>query len=235
MSAREAAWVITVRKPPRRLVTAALVVAVLIALGVALVTSGTKRVTLRGLSFAVPFGWTAHTEISPSTGMGQTLALIGTLPWGPCDASDINCHFQERLSRDEIQVEVSIGFLPDGGFCAYAQDRPDLEPRTDGIRVTETHYFRIDARPAIVTEYSLDTSDYYGSDGWRKWEIAPLDTTDEVYRIFAMWRGPGDDQFLSALNRLVDSIDLGSSGYATIPAGDCGKPFPSPSGASALK
>ena len=217
---------IVIRKPRRQAVVAALATAAAIGIVVALVLGGTKRVSVGGLSFEVPFLWAVDTEIPPSTGMGHMLALVGTMPWGPCDANDINCHFQERLSRHEIEVEVHIGILFGNDFCSYARDRPDLEPRSDGIRVTETHYFRIDGRPAILTEYSLDTSDYYGSDGWRKWEIAPADTTGVVYRIFAKWRGPGDAAFVSALDRLIESLELGPSGYATEPAGDCGDPFP---------
>lgn len=227
MSSVSDASVITIRKPRRRTAIATLAIAALVVVLTALVTNGTKRVSLGGLSFDVPFTWAVHTQIPPTTGMGNTLALIGTLPWGDCDAYDINCHFEERLSRNEIEVDVSVGYLLASDFCSYAKERADLEPRTDGIRVTETHYFRIDGRPAIVTEYSLDTSDYYGSDGWRKWEIAPSDTTGALFRIFAKWRGPGEAGFLAALDRLVESIDLGPSGHATNPAGDCADPFPS--------
>jgi hypothetical protein len=219
-------WVITIRKPRRRAVMFALAIVVAVALGFGAVVTGTKRVSLDGLSFDVPFGWTVHTQIPPSTAPGDTLALIGTMPWGPCDAYDINCHFAQRLSRNEVEVNVSFNDLLGTDFCTYARNNPDLT-RTNGIRVTRIHYFEIDGRPAISTEYSLDTSDYYGSDGWRKWEIGPSSTTGGMYRIFAMWRGPGGDQFLADLDQLVSTISFSSSGQARPSSLDCGAPFPS--------
>jgi len=157
--------------------------------------------------------------------MGQTFALVGTLPWGNCAASDINCHYQERLSEHQIQVELSIGILPGTDFCSFAKERPDLEGRSDGVRVAETHNLRIDGRPAVETTYSLEQPDYYGADAWRQWDIAPPDTTTMRYEIFAEWRGPGEDDLLAALDRMVASLHLGASGYGNgLP--DCGDPFP---------
>lgn len=182
-----------------------------------------------GIEFDYPSGWTIHDNLPPTTGMGQEIALLGTMPWGPCDESDINCHFRERLNRHEIELQVSVGSLMGSDFCAYAQSRLDLEPRTDGVRVNGIRYVRIDGRPAIATQYSLDSPDYYLADGWRKWEIAPADTTEVRYTIFAMWRGPDDDEILAALDRLVASITLTASGYAQPSIPDCGAPFPAKS------
>jgi hypothetical protein len=218
--------VIVLRKPRRRTVVVAVGVVAMLVLVSTVALNHPKRVSLGGITFEVPASWAVHTDIPPTTGPGSTLALLGTLPWGDCANSDINCHYQERLSRNEIEVEVSLVSLLGGDYCAFARQRPDLEPRSDGIRVTETHYFRIDGRPAIMTDYSLDTSDYYGSDGWREWEIAPADTTGGFYRIFAKWRGPDDGAFLAGLDRLIGSIDLGPSGQASYPVPDCGDPFP---------
>lgn len=179
-----------------------------------------------GIAFDYPSGWTIHAPLPPTTGTGQSIALIGTMPWGPCEDSDINCHYRERLDRHEIEIELGVGSFFDSDFCAFARDRPDLEPRSDGVRVNATRYIRIDGRPAIETEYSLDAPDYYLSDAWRKWEISPADTTKARYAIFAKWRGPGDDEFLTALDQLVASITLGPSGYAEASIPDCGAPFP---------
>jgi len=210
----------------RRTLIGGALAAALVVIGVALfIQISTKRISAGGLSFDVPFGWTVHTDLPPTTGMGQTFALVGTLPWGDCGAIDINCHYQERLSEHEIQVEFSIGILPGNDFCAFAKERPDLEGRGDGVRVAETHYLRIDGRPAVETTYSLANPDYYGSDAWRQWDIAPADTTTTRYQVFAEWRGPGEEDLLSALDRMVTSIDLGASGYGSGPA-DCGDPFP---------
>lgn len=207
----------------RQLLALLLVAVVAVAL---LMWPRISRPSAAGIAFDYPSGWTIHAPLPPTTGMGQGIALLGTMPWGPCDESDINCHYRERFSRHEVEVQVDVGHLLGSDFCAYAHERPDLEPRTDGIRVTETHYVRIDGRPAITTRYSLDSPDYYSSDGWRKWEIAPADTTRVLYRIFAKWRGPNEDEFLSALDQLVASITLGPSGYAEPSIPDCGDPFP---------
>jgi hypothetical protein len=227
MTSAADAWAIRIKKPRRRTAIAALVfvaAAVLVAFSV---YNGMKRVSLGGLSFDVPFSWNVHTEIPGTTGPGAELAIIGTLPWGNCDAYDVNCHYQERLDRHEIQVDVSVGFLGGTDLCAYALNNPDAVPRSDGTEVTAIHYIRIDGRPAIATAYSVDrTNNYYLADGWRKWDIAPADATRVRYTIFAEWRGPGDDEFLAALDRLVASVQLGPSGYAEASNPDCGSPFP---------
>lgn len=184
------------------------------------------RFSAMGLSFDVPADWTIYDRMPATTGPGQIIALIGTKPWGPCEATDVNCHFQDRLGRNEIELEVGIGLMRGDDFCADARDESDLAPRSDGIRVAERHYLRVDGRPAIATYYSLDTPDYYLSDGWRTWEIAPADTTNVSYRITARWRGPDDQAFLDALDRMVATMRLGASGYAEANVRDCGDPFP---------
>jgi hypothetical protein len=178
------------------------------------------------LTFEYPSGWAMHDRLPGSTGTGQVLALIGTMPWGPCAPSDINCHYQERFDRHEIEISVERGALMGSDFCSYARERPDLQGMTGDISVAETHYLRIDGRPAISTYYTLATTDYYLSDGWRKWEIAPVGTTQTLYRIFAQWRGPGDDEFTAALDRLVASMHFERAPNQDPPSADCGDPFP---------
>lgn len=101
------AWVVRIPKPRRRVIGAAGVIVVVLVLVTMEVVSSTKRVELGGISFDVPISWSVHTDIPATTGRGQLLALIGTLPWGPCAAFDINCHFRERPSSQQIEVEVS--------------------------------------------------------------------------------------------------------------------------------
>lgn len=185
----------------------------------------TSHFSEAGLTFDVPSGWTIRDNLPPSTGLGQTVAIIGTMSWGPCGAGDINCHYEERLAHNEIELDVEVGSLMGTDFCSYARERPDMAPRSDGVRVTETQYFRIDGQPAISTSFSLDSPDYYLSDGWRKWEIAPIGSTTEVYRISAKWRGPDDQVLLDALDQLIASVHLGPSAYGSVPT-DCGDPFP---------
>jgi hypothetical protein len=204
-----------------------LVLLVIVVVAAALVLwPRTSRFSAAGIAFDVPSSWVIRDELPGTFGMGQTFALIGNMPWGPCDESDINCHYQERFGRHEIEVEVGVMHLMTSDFCTYARERPDLEPRSDGVRVTETHYIRLDGRPAISTNYSLDSPDYYGSDGWRTWEIAPADTDNVMYRISARWRGPGEEAFLFELDCMIQSVRLGPSRYAESPIPDCGDPFP---------
>lgn len=202
-------------------------VVVVVVLAVALVIwPRTSRFSAAGIAFDVPSTWAIHDDLPGGFGMGQTYALIGTVPWGPCDELDINCHYQERFGRHEIEVEVGVMHLMSGDFCTYARERPDLEPRSDGVRVTETHYIRLDGRPAISTNYSMDSPDYYLSDGWRTWEIAPADADNVMYRISAKWRGPGEEAFLFEVDRMIQSVRLGPSGYGEFSIPDCGEPFP---------
>ena len=209
----------------RRAWFAALVVIVL-AGGFLVYRYGTKHVALTGIQFDVPFSWSVNDTSRKSMAPVSTLALVGTLPWGDCAESDINCHYRERLSRHEIEIEISLAGMRGTDFCTFARERPDLAARGDGIRVSETHYFRIDNRPAISVDFSFDTDAYREADGWREWMIATGDGTTAQYRIFAKWRGPGDDEFTAALDRLVASIKLGPSGYAVAGGADCGDPFP---------
>jgi hypothetical protein len=205
----------------------AVVTAALVAVALLLLPR-TTRFSARGIEFQIPSSWSVHQDIPPTFGFGQVFALLGTMPWGPCEDADINCHYQERFGRHEIEVEVGVMHGLGTDFCTYARERPDIEGMTGGVRVAETHYIRIDGRPAIATSYSLDSSDYYGSDGWRKWEIAPADSIQARYQIFARWRGPGDEAFLAALDQMIATVELGPSGYASPTLEDCGDPFPAP-------
>jgi hypothetical protein len=188
-----------------------------------------QKFSANGIAFEVPSSWHIYDKIPPTTGMGQLFVIVGTTSWGPCDEYDINCHFSERFNRQEIEVQVAAGYQLGDGFCAFARTRPDMD-RDDGVRVTETHYLRIDGRPAISTTYSLDSPDYYLANGWKEWKIAARDSTEAVFDISARWRGPGDDAFLAELDRMIASIRLGASAYGSSSAGDCGDPFPAAAG-----
>ena len=179
-----------------------------------------------GLAFDYPSSWDIHYP-GPSTGMGQTFAILGTLPWGPCGATDVNCHFQERLDRGEIQVDVGItaGFGTD--FCTWAAERPDLAGRTAADPpVSGNRYFRVDGRPAIETTFAVHGMDYYLSDEWRIYRFAAADGIGQTYVINASYRGPGLDGFHDALDRLIASIHLTPIQAVVPPVPDCGSPFP---------
>lgn len=208
----------------RRTLVAVLFVAI-VAAGALVYRFGTKHVDLRGIAFDVPMSWNVNTSMPATTGPGQELTVIGTAP-DSCPFDDDSCRYQERLSRHEIQLAVSIVGMLSDGFCQFAKDRPDLAPRTDGVRITETHYIRIDGRPAITVAYDIDNTQYRPMDGQRQWMISAKDSVGVWYSIFAQWRGPGDADFLAGLDHMVASIRLGPSGYAVAGGADCGNPFP---------
>lgn len=189
----------------------------------------TNRYQTEGFGFDFPAAWQLHDEMPATTGFGQPLAVLGTVPWGPCLSYDLNCHYEQKLAPGQIEVNVTHLFLmSEDGFCGYAQERPDIQGRgpTDP-QVTDTSYFRISGRPAIYTQYAVNGTDYYVSDEWRTWMVAPWDSTRDVFEINAKFRGPGDDDFRAALARLVESISLPphfGPGYPA--ASPCGDPFP---------
>ena len=191
--------------------------------------SDTARYENNGISFDYSASWTVHDQIPPTTGMGQTLALIGSLPWGPCQPYDINCHYEQRLGGGQIEVEVGRGIVvSEDGFCGYARERPDLGGRgPNDPQISETRLFRVAGRPVIYTAYAVNGADYYLSDEWRNWMFAATDTSTEAYWIRSRFRGPGADGFRLALDQLVASVRLGgASSINPPPAGSCTDLFP---------
>ena len=213
----------------RRVVWAAATSAVAVALTVvaALALGGTSRFSDGGIAFDYPSGWSVHSQLPRSTGFGQVVAILGTLPWGPCEASDLNCHYQEHLGSAEIEVEVGVSRLQVAdGICGWALTRPDLSPRSDGPAVAGTRYLRVLGRPTILTDWSVNGTDYYGSDGWREWLIAAPGSTATVYRIAAKWHGPGDEAMLHGLDQVIRTLKLSSIALPSYGQSDCGEPFP---------
>ncbi|HEY5489201.1 MAG TPA: hypothetical protein VIK00_05110, partial [Candidatus Limnocylindrales bacterium] len=82
-------------------------------------------------------------------------------------------------------------------------------------------------RPAIYTQFEVGGHDYYQSDEWRDWLIAPSDSTERAYEIRTKFRGPGNDALGAALDRLIQSVHLASSvNVGELARPDCGDPFP---------
>lgn len=205
---------------PRVVLLAVAVVAVLAF--VAIGRPGWSHYAGGGIEFDYPAGWDRH-DPGPTTGLGQTLVIVGTASWGLCAPWDVNCHYQQRLGPGQLEIQVGVGMAID--FCAYAKDRPDLAARTaSDPPVSGNRYFRIAGRPAYETDFAVNGTDYYGSDGWREYRFATADSSSEAYDIQVMWRGPGSDAMLDAVDRLVASIRLSPRGGG--PPGDCGAPFP---------
>ena len=93
---------------------------------------GTRHYAANGVEFDYPSGWTIHDKIPGTTGLGSEFLILGTLPWGPCDDYDINCHYQQKL--DPGQVTIGFGWLAVSGtdLCELGSTSSDLAGRGPG-------------------------------------------------------------------------------------------------------
>lgn len=191
-------------------------------------SSITRHLSVSGIELDYPSDWSVMDQGWPTTGMGQTLAIIGTLPWGSCAPSDLNCHYQLRLDPGQITVEIGTLLLVADNICDLGRTRSDLVGRGPSDPPATGSLTRVDGRPAVRTDYAVGQADYYHSDEWRDWLIAAPGTTTTGYTINAMYRGPDLETLRAELDQLVASVRLGPStaGNPTQPA-DCGSPFPS--------
>jgi hypothetical protein len=183
-----------------------------------------------GIAFDYPGTWTIHDQLPPTTGFGSPVALLGTLPWGPCGPADINCHYQVRLAPGQIEVDVSTGLLLDG-LCTLATGS-DLDAAGPGDPARVSSFVRVAGRPTIRTDASPGERDYYLSDVWRWWRVAAPGTTHYLVEIGTKYRDPGTVEMSAALDRLIASLTLAPDVAAQGgPPADCGAPFP-PAGGS---
>ena len=178
-----------------------------------------------GLQMDVPAHWTINKTGWPSTGMGSTWAIVGTTPWGACEAFDLNCHFRQRLAPSQIEVEVGMvgGFLD---FCETGATRSDLAGRGPDDPIATGRLMRVAGRPTIQTDYAVGRRDYYGSDEWRSWQIAGLGTTTQAYTISAKYQGPEVALFRAQLDAMIASLRISGAPRVADPVADCGPPFP---------
>ena len=188
--------------------------------------SGTRAFNSNGVTLSYPAGWLVNQALPASSGLGSTFAIIGTQPWGPCLPLDLNCHLEQRLEPSQISVSLGLGILGGDTVCDIARDRHDLADRGPGDPPATGHLLRVDGRPTLQTDYAVNGLDYYRSDEWRHWVIAAPGSTQSVYRIEAMDRGPGTDRFRAQLDALVASIRFTLPPEAGDGPADCGSPFP---------
>lgn len=79
----------------------------------------------------------------------------------------------------------------------------------------------------VYTEFAVGGKDYYLSDEWREWRFPESSGTQTVFTIDAKFRDPGDAEFRTALDRLIESLEVGIPYSVSVPPqGDCGEPFP---------
>jgi hypothetical protein len=217
---------------------AAVVALVAVGVGVAAIphssggptSSGPNHFHTQGLDFDYPASWSIHDQLPASSGFGQTWAVIGTQPWpASCGSSDINCYYEAKLEPGTIAVDIGVSYFPatDDDLCVRGATGTDLQGRGPDDPVAARTLIRVDGRPTLRTTYAVDGKDYYLSDEWLDWEIAPVGTVDAAYIIDAKLRGPGTDAMKQDLEALIASIHLtpGFDGGGQGPAG-CGAPFP---------
>jgi hypothetical protein len=191
--------------------------------------TGTRHLSVQGLELDYPADWSVYDQGWFSTGLGRPLAIIGTLPWGPCAASDINCHYERRLDPGQITVQIGLGLVTGADdICQLGATRPDLAGRGANDPPATGSLTRVDGRPAVRTDYVVGQTDYYHSDGWRDYLIAAPGSIKEAFSIDAKYRGPDLDNLRNELDELIASVRLGDGTTGSDTQGtDCGPPFPS--------
>ncbi|MGH2406466.1 MAG: hypothetical protein ACRDF7_00115 [Candidatus Limnocylindrales bacterium] len=192
--------------------------------------SALDHYAVQGLNLDYPASWAINAAGWPSTGPGSTWAVLGTLPWGDCARSDLNCHYQVRLEAGQIQVEVGMVGMMSVDLCNFGAQRPDLAGRGPADPVATGSLTRVAGRPTVRTDYAFGGAGYYQADEERVWLIAFPGTLSSAYSIDAMYRGPGLDDLRGEVDRLIASIriDATETNLVTGASTDCPAPFPSP-------
>lgn len=217
---------------------------VLVAVGVGAIPRGSSGPGNRGLNhyraegldFDYPATWSIHDQLPATTGFGSIWAIIGTHAWPPsCGASDINCYYQATLEPGTIAVEIGLLAMPatDVDLCTRGVSGSDLQGRGPDDPVVSQTLIRIDGRPALRTTYDVSGKDYYRSDEWIQWDIAPVGTVDEAYTIHARFRGPGVEAMKAELDALIASIRLTPGFGGGQGPVDCGAPLTAANGSAA--
>ena len=191
---------------------------------------GPRHYHAEGIDFDYPAAWTIHDQLPTSSGFGSVWAVIGTHAWpSSCGASDINCYYEAKLEPGTIAVDVGMSYMPstDDDLCTRGATGSEVQGRGPDDPVATQTLIRVAGRPTLRTTYAVDGKDYYGSDEWLNWEIAPIGTVDAAYFFNAKVRGPGTDALKADLAALIASIRLTPSQIAgNDPSADCGAPFP---------
>jgi len=177
--------------------------------------AATRHFSWYGIEFDYPSDWAVNDTGRQASGQ-LGLVVLGTIPWGSCDAADVDCHFKLRLEPGQMQVVLDMSYLAGEDICAMGQDAGSAGSP-----------MRVDGRPAVRTEYALDETNYYRGDEQQTWVIAKPGTTRGAYSIDATYRGPRLETMHAQLDQLIASVRLAppAPGVVTEPD-DCGDPFP---------
>lgn len=148
--------------------------------------------------FDAPSAWTVREAVIPFTG-GSSQAVVGTVPIPrSCGLEnvDINCYYAQRLPP----ASVSIVLLNSSPFTAA--DTLALA-RSEGTRLEVGGY------EAYRFVHDINATDYYRSDAAASWLVVRPASTGSFWVIEARVRGPGADELVRDVERVVRSMRFG--------------------------
>ena len=148
-------------------------------------------------TFEAPATWSVTNARAAWTG-GSSYAAIGTVPipaWCLEGLFDINCHLQQVPPA----ASVSILLLNESGILqADLTKRPDPE----GFRM------EIGGLEAYRIDHEIAPHDYYRSDVAVSWVVPYSEANGGPWVIDAKVRGPGAEELLRDVERLVASMRI---------------------------
>jgi hypothetical protein len=183
-------------------------------------TAPAKVFASSGITFEYPASWQVYEQMPLEIGGGQTIAVLGTLPWGECAVTDLNCHIAQSLGPG--QVEVTVTTVGSYDICEFA-----TRPIPSGLASAVVRVLlRLHGRPTVRLGPSpMPTGDALTEGSWA-WVVAYRGTTGQSVVIDARLRGPNVDALTAAVDHVLATLAVPELLGLTGPV-DCGSPFPS--------
>lgn len=189
-------------RTPRRGIVAVAVTVLIAAVATPLLNGiGFERYRTGPFHFEAPAAWSVREARAAWTG-GSSHAVIGTVPIpSRCGSGnvDINCYFGLKLPPSSVSI-----ILLSGGRFMRAEDMADYmaQVRSEGSRM------QIGGFEAYRFDREIAPNDYYGSDGFVSWLVFPDPDVGVGWVIDARVRGPGTEELMRDVERLVASMRL---------------------------
>ena len=183
-------------------------------------TAPPKVFDSNGITFEYPATWQLYEQMPLMISGGQTIAVLGTLPWGECAVTDLNCHIAQPLAPG--QVEVTVTTVGSYDICEFA-----TRPNPSGLAFSRARdLLRLHGRPTVrLGPFPSPSGDPLPEISWT-WVVAWRGTTGQSVVIDARLRGPNVDALTAAVDHVLATLAvpelLGQPGPV-----DCGSPFPS--------
>ena len=192
----------TFRRTPRRRIVAVTVIVLIAAVAIPLLNGiGLGRYRTGPFHFEAPVAWSVREARAAWTG-GSSHAVIGTVPIpSRCGSGnvDINCYLGLKLPPSGVSI-----VLTSGGPFLRAEDMADYMAR---IR-SEGSRMQISGIEAYRFDQEIAPNDYYRSDRAVSWLVFPDPEVGAGWVIDARVRGPGTDELMRDVERLVASMRL---------------------------